>query len=649
MSAVIVSRQPIARCYQCGSPGIAMVCHHCGQLMCNTHGPAQVEPSPGLENPEFEGLSLEKTPLGVEGVHCEECRHAVRNYLRVLVLPAIPVALAGLVLIGIDQTAIGVLVFLIGAAVAALGYWLYRERYVTVLEQTRPLIPLVPQCNKISIRERIKGQITFDADGRYVAERNEQRGGIVLPLAFRPGDQERCEMYRQYHELAIDDTLQFHAGFVVLDGAINATFDSTIEEALENERVLSLIGAIADQPFLQGSDSAAPGGNEWQNHFLYEIPPHPSEHDNGAPQLPIRLIPSLVPETAQQQLELELQWAPSYFDNNDLRLSRIEALELLTPGELGQVEMVKPTARTSRTVISSGDAPEEHGFSIEWKKIAVTRRDRRARRKSFYVRFPTKIEPSVQLRGRIEVGFDGALSGLKGIQLYSPLGRPLENIETDSGTVVEVDFELDLATLRYQESVLSQEEIVRKGVIPDHVMVTQLIEAISREGFYTKRVIENPARTSKAGAHVLNRFWDLAGRKYDGVYPMDFHLVLTGEEVYGDDGRAQSGKTEIEVTAQGTATDEQMQAQIANLKEQLVRLIEDTLEEMPVMKASPPRAPVTPTPQVDDSQISERVQTLRERLDKLEEALIEQRVSEETYTALREKYEQELEELLSTP
>ena len=46
-----------------------------------------------------------------------------------------------------------------------------------------------------------------------------------------------------------------------------------------------------------------------------------------------------------------------------------------------------------------------------------------------------------------------------------------------------------------------------------------------------KRVIENPPQTGKR-ADVVNRYWDIAGRRYNRVYPCEFHLILTGEEVH---------------------------------------------------------------------------------------------------------------------
>jgi len=240
----------------------------------------------------------------------------------------------------------------------------------------------------------------------------------------------------------------------------------------------------------------------------------------------------LVPELARKGLEVELQWALSFFDGDRVRLGKIDTLQLLAPGTLGKVEQVNPAALIGTTIMPSPEGAEEPAQSIQWKNLTVDEEeDRQAKRKVFFMRFPTQVEPQTRLTGRARVRFEGGLSGLEGVRLYYPLGQPRGDVETDIQTLVEVDFELDLAALRYQDTVLGKEEITREGVIPDHVMVGRVIDDISQEGFYIKRVIENPARTSKAGAHVLNRFWDLAGRKYDGVYPMDFHLVLTGEEV----------------------------------------------------------------------------------------------------------------------
>jgi len=264
------------------------------------------------------------------------------------------------------------------------------------------------------------------------------------------------------------------------------------------------------------------------------------------------------------------------------------------------------------------------------------------------MRFLTEVDTETRLVGTLIVRFDGSLSGLQGVMLHDPLGRPRADVGADIKTSVRLDFDFNLRTLQDQATVVEKSPIPPKDVSPGHQMVTEIIENIGTEGFYVKRVIENPAYTTKAGAHVLNRFWDLAGRKYDGLYPMDFHLVLAGEEVYGPDGHPQSGNTQIEVTVQGIATNDEMRAQIGNLKDQLVHLIEKTLSSPEADDLPPPDsvAPI-PEPPHDGHHGTGRVQSLGDRLvEALEKMLIEQGISKQTAKAMCEEYRRELDDLL---
>jgi hypothetical protein len=103
-----------------------------------------------------------------------------------------------------------------------------------------------------------------------------------------------------------------------------------------------------------------------------------------------------------------------------------------------------------------------------------------------------------------------------------------------------------------------------------------LTNAISEQGYYVKRVIENPPQIG-AHANRVNRYWDIAGRKYRGVYPIDFHLIVTGEELYDGDIRAQAGTTKTTLTVQGAVANPTMEGQVEGVWEQLNHLIAETL------------------------------------------------------------------------
>ena len=58
-------------------------------------------------------------------------------------------------------------------------------------------------------------------------------------------------------------------------------------------------------------------------------------------------------------------------------------------------------------------------------------------------------------------------------------------------------------------------------VIPNDDTVIRLTNVLSEQGYYIKRIIENPRRSGPR-ANLIRRYWDIAGRHYSGVYPIDF-------------------------------------------------------------------------------------------------------------------------------
>ena len=84
---MIIEHAPQARCYRCGSPGIATFCHHCGRSMCGPHS-SKAEVFKKLLSREFADLGL--TNPQAKGYHCAEHDHVVKGGLRGLIWPASP-------------------------------------------------------------------------------------------------------------------------------------------------------------------------------------------------------------------------------------------------------------------------------------------------------------------------------------------------------------------------------------------------------------------------------------------------------------------------------------------------------------------------------------------------------------------------------
>jgi hypothetical protein len=658
MTVEIVSRAPRTRCYFCGRPEVDMICHHCGRAICGEHGPTPIPEGRTIENPEFTDIDLGHTAVGETGVHCENCIHHVRTFKWMFFLGATIGALGIIALVaGFSAEdmpiTIGALAMLAGIGLVVWGISLQRGRYRNEIIDSRPPFPVIGKIQSVSVVESIHGRITLDEEGKYTTRTDQPQGKFTLAYQFAPRDRERLETYFKKYDLPpSSDVISLHAGFAVLQGSADLHFDDPNACMPRRVNTIALTGAIEDQPFL--SRTSTERNNRWTIRHTYSFSLDSSETSC----LPVQVVPSLVQEGAQRSIELVLQLAP---DVNDLpvlaELARVEELTLHAPQSLGKIEIVEPSAIVG-SIAEAGEGDEvSYTQAITWKGVTLTTGERHSRRKSFYIRFENTVEPTTVLKGRLRVRFDGTLSGLDNVALFYPLGNERERASVQRHTYVDVDFSLDLGGLRFQEMASAEERIIREGVVPDHCVITTLTGAISAEDFYVKRVIENPPRTSKAGAHITNRYWDIAGRFYDGVYPIDFHLVLTGEEVYGGADRPHTGGMQVDVSVQGTVTDQEMRDQVDYLRDRLVAIINGTLDELPDMlvetsslveevlvteeEEETPAAPIAPV----QPSLTERVAVLRARLDKLDDALLQARISEERYEEMRARIEQELAEL----
>ena len=145
-------------------------------------------------------------------------------------------------------------------------------------------------------------------------------------------------------------------------------------------------------------------------------------------------------------------------------------------------------------------------------------------------------------------------------------------------TEVTVDFEISLAALRYQNDLAIPDasspnenraggfdgdrgEPVKYGVVPDYRLVTELTNLISEAGYYVKSVVEHLPYRDDGRENVLNRVWDIGGRWYEGVLPVDFGINVRGEELGEDDSRGSIGWTMAQVTVHGSYVNDRDLAQ----------------------------------------------------------------------------------------
>jgi len=401
-------------------------------------------------------------------------------------------------------------------------------------------------------------------------------GKLSATLTFNGHDGERVTHHSRKPALTPGQEVKYIAGCLVPQGRIGIS-------ELSGDPVVRVTGDAKDVPTFRWEDQAV---SRWRNFSLeYRLSVAP-DIDAG----PLWITPSITPGSERRGLELDIQWTEIGPNGGDpLSLNVIELLKITVPANWGSIQGVSH----GPAVVSAPDASDgvQVFRALEWRDLSPDRAEREARRLTIVIQFEEPIAVNDGLSGRLEATMKGTLSGADGVRMYGSLGARRAISGTPSvKTRIEADFTLSLASIRYQAIRVFPQRLATGGnrdgyavefdVIPDDETVIALTNALSEEGFYVKRVTENPPRSS-GRADVVHRYWDLAGRSHRGVYPIDFHLVLTGEEVHRGDVRPESGSTKIQIVVRGAYTDDEMYGGVKDEWTRLQAVTEDALKGHP--------------------------------------------------------------------
>jgi len=575
MPETLIERAPKVRCYECGSDEIFSVCHHCQKPMCQEHSPPAYreagklvrEPSTSGDDArpasrEFAGLKLGGTKEAV--YHCEQHAHVVGGPLTGVIGTGVGIAVLGVIILTFALLP-GLVLLLVGAGLAGGAFGVRKTRESST---TRPPLPLVPHVNAVDVVERLTGSVRLE-NGTYTSAVEALEGEIKVNMSANDGSR-LLQLYRRKYRLPDSQPVMFAAGFVMLEGQAGLEFLAGQELVLADRTGVSVSGESADGHDLFPADPGRTQG-EWTLEVGYEL-----QGDRAPKDIPLWIVPSLVPATDRRTLEIDLHWNKLGPDGHELDLQMFDRIELEVPSTWGNVENVYP----GRVEISRSGGRRV----IKWQRLKPGDDDSRTRVEgskslTLQIRFERPItdepEPSANgtgdkekqkltLSGTLEATFAGMLSGLTGVGIYLPGGGRGHQPETKPQTKVTVTFDISLRTLRYQDDRVIPDENNSDdrangrnkvdefyGVVPDHRTVVELTNAISADNYYVKSVVEHPPYRDDGRPNVVNRVWDIAGRRYNGVFPIDFDINLRGEEVGQGTSSSFVGRTAAQVTVKG--------------------------------------------------------------------------------------------------
>ena len=564
MRTEIKPRVPQIRCYECGSPDIRSLCHHCWRAGCEKH----VVPMPRWVA-RLLGREGAGRGLGTDAsYHCQECGHAAAGYKVALGAGGLGVIAVGLITVLLNPVA-GLALVVVGVLLTGWAYLTTRRR--TARRRAGLPLALQPKVNDVRLTERLGVDITLAPQGRYTTSLRPVEGDISVNLVFGRPDRDRLDRYARKRASGRDT--RFCAGCLVLHGPVDIAPQPDLPGP-----VRQLEGTTGAYPVFRAEDPHA--SSSFPLALTYRLAQEPAIKEG-----PVWVTPSLVPESDRRALELDIQWVDLGPRDKRLSLDVIELIQLLYPVSWGNVE------RSSHRAILSGGAEDCGGPEalrrVEWRQLLPTEQQRQARQLKLMIRFEGKVRSEDQVSGRLEATMKGALSGLDKVRLYSSLGKRRDDWRGAAiRTRIEADFKLSLRSIRYQDVLIVPKREEREdensadqfGVIPNDHMVIGLTNALS-EDYYVKRVIEHPPRSGGRADHV-QRYWDIAGRRYDGVYPIEFHMVLTGEEIHRGGIRPVAGTTKITIVVQGAYTNDEMKARIKGEWDALHDLTRETMHAL---------------------------------------------------------------------
>ena len=672
MEAKIYEQSAEIRCYRCGSAEIAVICHHCGRPMCTRHGPVRHPLSWFTENREFKKLSLGIWPLQKkEGAHCEYHVHSNLNYRRIMIVPGILIILIGLLLFlnqivglvnclmrrpvdvtqgppalsevlrdpgiydglafgqcykpelitrSMDVTRNG-LVTLFGIAVLVVGVWLNRESTTAEITGRQTEVPLGLVSEGIEAVERLNARMVLDDQGQVSTQvRGDVWGEIRPNFRFTPLDLQRLQEYRMKYGFDLSLSLPFQAGYLLLEGRPNLTFEKMgIEEVRhikmpeprylpEWANMLWLEGQSGSCPYLTGGKGSADPSlpRAWRYHISLphnvageEVPFSLSldnQHEWGA--IPLRVIPLLFEVGNIRSLRLQVQFNPRYFPllpvtpeagRQDLRVERGQVILLeqaqvwVDPHQLGRPRSSGVITEVEQEI----NGKMQSVFRIDWrglwfpidKDINLFRLPE--------IRFDQPIPEGAHLRGILRVRVPSLLSQIRTIQYFSALGYPINDKKRagqpfpfEGATYVDLEFDLALARLPVSTVTTLAGGVIEHSGAPTPKRVRAIMDALNTDHstkkpaqhIYVRRVVESTPQVSEQSGEAGRWHWDISGRRYHQTFPIDFHIVAYGQ------GDQKHGATHVDMSVQGQVFDRESLGFLEATRDELREIILHSLK-----------------------------------------------------------------------
>jgi len=574
-------RHSAVRCYACGSPQVRAVCHHCGKFLCAKH----IARPHFYEEPSREFKDMVRPSQWRKSAHCEEDSHFVFAYLRGVFIPA----LIGSILVACPFLTVlanrlqfawrffrepvphsvwmswlivawhqgerrlilnlvfdlfGPALILFALAVATvgttiIGYWLYVRKGIPNLEnhpKHPPMgdIPLPPSRYSVEATEKLHVQMSVSPVQPKHVDIQSATGRVNIQAEL---DQQVQASLRTYRERAKkygwkpQRAVGWNLGSMALDIPRNVKWLPQLSPQGRTNNLLTLGRSHREIPEVIGE-----GQHRWvklveHDYSLEREALYFGQADKRRAIL--RVIPVLQPMSAARTVIFLFSLPESLSDANWAlrRLTLHLPPEAFAEGEVGF------------PVIGTNGVPDSSNWQVKWPRWRLSGKMKASDYPSVTFSGPVSRLHS-PLRLEFELEGDRLVSKLNvADHIWLPTGAAVEPqaILGQYKTIICGVLDVDPLFFSYQsEYAVSKTLRLQLAVTPDllHDLLERLSEGNPDVTVHT--VSQNtPLVTVQEGYNLVG--WDLFGRYYAQIYPIDVHLCLSSRfpmarEKQGDKG-----------------------------------------------------------------------------------------------------------------
>ncbi|MBE7468027.1 MAG: hypothetical protein HS114_02715 [Anaerolineales bacterium] len=543
-----------------------------------------------FKDQEFSGLypwEQEFSPVA----HCRDHIHYKESVINLLVwlMGGIGLLLLCVQFFISERTLIltaGVFTLLVFLGLLLLRDTLYRLMAVTPTNSW-PIFPNyeVEITEQVAVDFVINEQIGLSSNGktnpylqRYPAEM-DSGGKITVSLRLTPGDYERYQNSEKHKQ---QDFLKFSAGYWGLDNLNHIKFNrgatlldnqggvigSSPESAHYSGR-LHLLGQLPSSKFeslcrntdilkiqwgYEISDKAGQFGSQVDKEFLFWI------------------VPDL--DVAGTELILSLCFSPE--------IKEKLVLENFTLG--------LPQA-WQRQVMYTDGLLDKVNWQIHWTKRRLSSGLLEVNK--LRVRLANPIKSGINLHGQYKISINNfLLSQLKAQKegrFWYASGAPVQSRQERIGDLklkTELTGQVNLKTgvFKLQQEYANEcwgEELYLR---PDHLAVTEIVEALWEKGVEIKSVVESPARMGEVHdeAQLWDRYWEINGRFYisDQLRHIEVHVIVYGRENQAKPTAQEYLRWRLYLRSDLPVDDEKFEKHLRILHDKLRQKVEQRLESI---------------------------------------------------------------------